>query len=279
LDAEICSNVNNIVRQSLNSIDTPYHKIAAWIGAIPRTYPVEIFTTNYDLLMEQALEENRISYFDGFSGSRLSFFDSYTVEDDELPPRWARLWKLHGSINWHADSKGTVYRSMSAPKADESRVIHPSHLKYDESRKMPYLALIDRLKAFIKKPSSLLIICGYSFRDQHLNETIIQGLRGNPTAMCFALMYGELDGYTEAVALATKIPNVSLLAKSEAIIGTKRLRWTQKNKESVCSDSVAITWVSISDEEVTKAQFKLGDFGRLGAFFEEIIGEERKGSE
>lgn len=142
LDAEICGKIDDIVNQSLNSTDTPYHKVAAWVGAIPRTFPVEIFTTNYDLLMEQALEENRISYFDGFSGSRLSFFDSYSVEDDELPPRWARLWKLHGSINWHSDSKGTVYRSMSAPKADESRVIHPSHLKYEESRKMPYLASI-----------------------------------------------------------------------------------------------------------------------------------------
>lgn len=57
-------------------------------------------------------------------------------------------------------------------KNDASHLIYPSHLKYEESRKMPYLALIDQLNRFIRKKSSLLILSGYSFNDGHLNDAI-----------------------------------------------------------------------------------------------------------
>lgn len=138
LDREICETIVRVVNKMLPGNDTPYHKVAAWIGAIARTHPVEIFTPNYDLLIEQALEETRVPYFDGFVGTYRAFFDPYAMEEDALPARWARLWKLHGSINWRQDQEGVVSRSPEVSGA-ERRVIHPSHLKYDESRQMPYL--------------------------------------------------------------------------------------------------------------------------------------------
>ena len=55
------------------------------------------------------------------------------------------------------------------------RVIHPSYMKYQESRRMPYLAMVDRLRAFLKQPTSTLILCGYSFRDEHVNEVYRDG--------------------------------------------------------------------------------------------------------
>lgn len=87
LDDEISQKIVEIVDKSLPNNDTPYHKLSMWIGAIPRTEPVEIFTTNFDLLMEQALEESRVPYFDGFIGSKNTFFDSYSIEEDKLPSR------------------------------------------------------------------------------------------------------------------------------------------------------------------------------------------------
>ncbi len=75
LDVAICEELAEMATQSLPSSDTPYHRLAAWTGAINRSFPVEIFTTNYDLLLEEALEANRVPYFDGFVGSRESFLD------------------------------------------------------------------------------------------------------------------------------------------------------------------------------------------------------------
>ena len=37
--------------------DNSYRRLARWVNSIDRAVPVEVFTTNYDLLLEQALEE------------------------------------------------------------------------------------------------------------------------------------------------------------------------------------------------------------------------------
>src|SRR5690606_5156115 len=75
LDLAICEQIREIVKKPLPQSDTPYHVLAKWIQAIDRDKPVEIFTTNYDLLLEQALEEQRVPYFDGFVGSDSAFLD------------------------------------------------------------------------------------------------------------------------------------------------------------------------------------------------------------
>jgi hypothetical protein len=277
LDGAICDYINEIVSKSHLDKSSPYHKLAAWVNAISRTNPIEVFTTNYDLLMEEAFEDLKVPYFDGFVGSRLTFFDPYTIDEDHLPFRWARLWKLHGSINWLFDNeKKLLYRTMVSPQSRERRVIHPSHLKYDESRKMPYLALMDRLKTFTRKPSALLISNGYSFRDQHLNEIMIEGLQGNPTAIIFAFLYGKLENYPEAIKLAKTSPNLSLLAADAAVIGMKQLSWTVKNIEDIIPESIAVNWVRDESNGSSTANFNLGDFECLGNFFEDIIGGDRK---
>lgn len=276
LDTEICGHIVTRVNKSLPTFNTSFNRIAGWIAAIQRSHPVEIFTTNYDLLMEEAMEEAGVPYFDGFVGSRRSFFDLHAMEEDLLPPRWSRLWKLHGSINWWQDSKGLVFRAENDGK-HERRVIHPSHLKYDESRRMPYLAMIDRLKAFLKKPSAVLVVCGYSFRDDHLNEVVSQGLHGNPTAVTFGLLFDFLERYEKAMRLAGGRPNLSLLARDEAFIALKKAPWCGRSGSETIAEAIAVERVeeSIETEEgIMRYHFKLGDFLTFGEFLSDVIGSE-----
>ena len=163
---------------------------------------MSIFTTNYDLLLEQAFERNAVPFFDGFVGSRRPFLDIHALEVDDVPARWARIWKLHGSVNWTLLADGSVVRSLPT-SPDGQRLIHPSHLKYEESRRMPYLVMQDRFRAFFRQPSATLVTAGYSYSDQHINELLVDGLRGNPSAAAFAMLYGALDTYTEARGLIT----------------------------------------------------------------------------
>ena len=274
IDYEICRVIYELVNKALPNSDTSYHRVAAWMDAGIRTLPVEVFTTNYDLLMEQALEDLRVPYFDGFTGVRKPFFDLRAMEEDQLPARWGRLWKLHGSINWFQDSKGQVFRGRD--NEDEARrVIHPSHLKYDESRRMPYLAMIDRLRSFLKQVSSVLVICGYSFRDEHLNEVIVQGLQANPTAIAFALLFGEIQRSSKGIPLAQERSNLSLLARDEAIIGSRRSGWLEQNSDLI--DQSLSDWIKWVDTEKgekprKRAEFLLGDFTVFGLFLQELIG-------
>ena len=282
LDSAICQIIQEYADKALPNTGTSYHRVAHWVDATEREKPIEIFTTNYDLLMEQAFEDCRVPYFDGFAGSRKPFFDIRAMEEDKLPPRWARIWKLHGSINWYQDPTKGVLRGASN-ESRLKRVIHPSHLKYEESRRMPYLAMIDRLRAFLKQPSAALILCGYSFRDDHINEVIVQGLQGTQTAIAFGLLYDEIGRYTKAGKLALERSNLSLLGKDGSIISGREAKWQDKEAESEVSENHSwVTWTPMDpadDKSRQIAEFHLGDFASFGNFLYEIVGQIRQSSE
>lgn len=102
---------------------------------------MEIFTTNYDLLVEQALERARVPVFDGFSGASEPFFDPSSVASKALPTRWTRFWKLRGLLGWAANAGGEVVRTG---QANATHLVFPERLEYDQTQKAPYAALFER---------------------------------------------------------------------------------------------------------------------------------------
>lgn len=263
LDKRICQITADVVGVPLPDGESPYHNLAAWVSGISRAHSVEVFTPNYDLLMEQALESHKVPYFDGFVGAREAFFDLPSMESDTLPSRWARLWKVHGSINWWRTPDHDVVRKNKSDDADR-QMIYPSHLKYDQSRRLPYLAMLDRLRDFLGRGQTILVCCGYSFADQHLNEVIMNGLRSNPTAMCFGLLYGDRAQYPEAIRCAMRQPNLSILVADGAVLGTLNRDWNSASQDSHPLHGVAVS--SVAEGEVERCRFGLGDFKKLGQF-------------
>lgn len=296
VEKDICKKIVDKVNVSLPNRDTPYHQLAQWIHLIDRgDSPIECFTTNYDLLTEQAFEETGVAYFDGFVGSRQPFFDLRAIEDSLIPKHWTRLWKVHGSINWFLNSNQEVYRATDV-KTSDSYIIHPSHLKYDQSRKMPYLALIDRLNSFLRQTSAILITSGYSFSDIHLNDTIVNALKANPTAMVIALLhdtysYKDTKGtifyrYEKAFSYAKNRFNLSTWAFDEAVIGGQQGKWMVTNRDTLSDENLAgaileipeiikATITGAKDETIYNYQLQLGNFAKLGNFLQELIGKEQ----
>jgi SIR2-like domain len=268
LDLSICVQVREIVSKSLPTSDTPYHMLAQWIQAIARDKPVEIFTTNYDLLLEQALEEQRVPYFDGFVGSDSAFLDLESMVEDDLPSRWARLWKIHGSINWWMTKKNKIRRSRDKVEG-EQLLIYPSHLKYDQSRQMPYYAMLDRLRIFLRSDQCVLLTCGYSFADEHINAYIAQGLSGNPNASCLAMIFNDRADAPKAVELAKRYANLTLLAADGGIVGTIDRAWETTVKDGNPAYSIAISkdlpdWRTKAPPDQCK--WLLGNFATFGEF-------------
>lgn len=275
VDEKICRLTTDIVDAKLPGDDTPYHHVATWIGGIQRAHSVEIFTPNYDLLMEQALEQRRVPYFDGFVGSASTFFDVASMEQDNLPARWSRLWKVHGSINWWRTTLGNVERRRDSTNGDR-QMIYPSHLKYDQSRRLPYLAMLDRLKAFLARGQAVLITCGYSFADQHLNEVISQGLSGNPNAICFGLLFADRAKYPEAVSQARSQSNLNLLAVDGAVLNTIERDWRLDKKEEHPLHGLAVATGEMKERTSSpekRCKFLLGDFKAFGLFLAQHLAQ------
>ena len=233
--------------------------------------------------VEQSFEDLSVPYFDGFVGSRQSFFDLRSVEDNLIPKHWTRLWKIHGSINWFQKDNKEVFRSSKTSEINASHLIYPSHLKYDQSRKMPYLALIDQLARFIRNPNSLLIISGYSFNDEHINDTILSALKANPNSMVIAMLFNTLtykndednivDRYSNAIEVALNRGNLAIWAEDEAIIGTVRGKWKISGNYEDEDNLANCIEIKSTDEASEKTyNVKLGDFSKMGNFLQALIG-------
>lgn len=255
----ICDKIGEIVGPRLPAGVNSYTELVAWISGTMRSHPVEIFCTNYDLLFEEAFERARAPYFDGFSGGSAPFFDPVTVAGDDLPSRWSRLWKIHGSLGW-AIEDGAVVRGRGRAA---SQLVYPDHLKYDLTQKQPYAALFERLKRFLLTPDSLLLAVGFSFRDAHICAVLDEALAINANTAVFAFQFRKLDEEEPACKLGFDRPNLSVYASDGAVISGVRGRWRPgelpKNWQEIRSSFWGRRWDGVDC-------FLLGDFTRFSKF-------------
>jgi hypothetical protein len=214
--------------------------------------PLEIFTVNYDLLLETALEEWQVPYFDGFVGTLKARFRTELVEplpgSDCMPSFFARLWKLHGSLNWEWDEKHKIFRCGNA--VTKSAAIYPSDTKYDESRRMPFVVLQDRFRRALHHPETLVIVSGYAFGDDHLNEILFDAATRRERSEIIVFCYADIPDVLAARAAVT--PNIQVASGTEAIIGGVRAAWQagEEAPESLWADD----------------KFTLHDFKNLAAY-------------
>ena len=194
-------------------IDTEnFYKLVLWLNFINRDYEKEIFTLNYDLLVEEALEKASLPYFSGFIGNVKPFFVTDSVDDFQgvyVKQSWIKLWKLHGSLNFVKDSNDKIYIDNSGSSSSENLLIYPSMDKYLSSRKAPYISYLDRLRKYLIDKEKIVFVLGYSFGDDHINEVIVNGLNNNHRLSVIALAY-DPETFQNGVKLLGNYPNFSI---------------------------------------------------------------------
>lgn len=164
---------------------------------------LNIFTTNYDRLIEVGSELAGIHLMDRFVGTMMPIFRSSRLNLDlhynppgiRGEPRYlegvARLTKLHGSVDWI--QSGSIIRRIGLPfGADEITpylqapglygsdalrlMIYPNSAKDRETAEYPYVELFRDFAASICRPNSTLVTYGYGFGDEHINRVILDML-------------------------------------------------------------------------------------------------------
>ncbi|MCK0070856.1 SIR2 family protein [Kordiimonas laminariae] len=264
LSQSICAEIKKIVEVSLPQEGNPFSDLVSWVNGITRKEPVEIFTTNYDLLFEEAMERAKTPYFDGFAGAKNAFFDPSSISNNDLPVNWIRLWKLHGSIGWSQNDSGEVIRSFSE---DGEIMVYPSHIKYDQTQAAPFTSLFDRLKSFMLEPDTLLIASGFSFADAHISAKLSECMSANSTSAIIALQYKGLSEEKHAVELALTRPNMSVYCQDGAVINGVKARWKLGEEPSK-------NWDRIRQEYWNEDGFYLGDFKSLCHFLAKSGGDK-----
>lgn len=261
LAERICQEIGKIVGATLPEEPNPFTELVSWIGGTHRDHPIEIFTPNYDLLIEEAFERERLPYFDGFSGAHKPFFDPTSISDDKFSPRWSRVWKMHGSLGW--DVQGDVI--IRTGNRNATRLIYPEHLKYDQIARLPYSALFERLRTFLMTPDSLLICSGFSFSDAHITAILDEALASNSHTAVIAFQFKVLDEELSAKQLALHRPNMSVYALDGGVIFSVQGEWHLGQSQYKGWESIRSTFWG--GGESSGGQFLLGDFAKLTRFF------------
>lgn len=156
---------------------------------------LSIVTTNYDRLVEIAVEEAGMGADTMFSGrfagtlnereSRLSFCRNVTLKKNKVnynfQPR-ALVYKPHGSLDWYLRAGKPVCYTGDLPGVSRL-IITPGHNKFRNGYESPFDHHRSRANDAIDRASRFLIL-GYGFNDDHLETHLSPAIRGGkPTLM------------------------------------------------------------------------------------------------
>lgn len=166
-----------------------------------RNESVWIFTTNYDLLFELAASIVKIPIFNGFEGIARRFFDIERVEltygkikpnrmFEQFNEPHIKLIKLHGSTSWFKD-RDDIIESFSAEKTATRCMILPKRTKVIETLESPYDKLFRYASSVIGNQCKFIVSCGYSFRDEHINDILFSSKLRENSIRVFALSKDE----------------------------------------------------------------------------------------
>jgi len=159
---------------------------------------LNVFTTNYDRIIEAGADIAGIHLIDRFIGALSPIFRATRLDIDmhynppgiRGEPRYlegvVHFTKLHGSIDWISTGNlirkiglpfgaKDIYPYLNAPglNVTPSKImIYPNASKDRETAEYPYVDLFRDFAASLCQPNSTLVTYGYSFGDEHINRVI-----------------------------------------------------------------------------------------------------------
>ncbi len=213
-EAGIATADEGLREQAFNTLVTFLMSFASRTGVRDR---LNIFTTNYDRLIEAGSELAGLHLLDRFLGNLMPIFRSSRLDLDmhynppgiRGEPRYlegvARYTKLHGSVDWVQLGKDirriglpfgadSVEPHLQAPgligTSAHQLMIYPNAAKDRETSDHPYVELFRDLAAAVCRPNSTLVTYGYSFGDEHINR-VIREMLTIPSAHLVVISYDD----------------------------------------------------------------------------------------
>lgn len=179
---------------------------------------VNIFTTNFDIFMEESCERLDIPYNDGFAGqinatfsvtnfNKIQKYKSLQFDNTSDIPLM-NIIKLHGSLSWEEKNDKICYsngshiandlESQSGKDFEEGykkiSLINPNAEKHFETvMNINFAAMLRKFTLELEKENSILLIIWFSLEDKHIKNLLYGVLKSNPTLIVIYFSYSKYD--------------------------------------------------------------------------------------
>lgn len=223
----ICNSISVLPNeeQSLNSTKQNYDGfLKFWANIISSrslqivSKQINIFTTNFDMFIEDSCERIGVPYNDGFSGqinrifsvsnyNKIQKFKSLQFDNTSDIPL-LNVIKLHGSISWEEKGKTLCYSNGShildtldsleieefKKEYEKIAIINPNAEKHFETLKdVNYASMLRKFTLELEKENSVLMIIGSSLADNHIRELLYGVIKTNPTLIVIYFSFSKYD--------------------------------------------------------------------------------------
>lgn len=200
LREQLEKNIREACRLTLDVNNAPHKNFLDKITARKASEPrVQLFTTNYDTLFEQAAQEGGYAVIDGFSFTSPRIFSGryfdYDIvqrertrlkDEESFVSKVFQLYKMHGSLTWERTEQGRVQQVDST---ESPLIVYPASDKYESSYEQPYFEMMSRFQQALRRENTLLIVLGFGFRDKHIQNVILEAVNQNPSFQLVIVNY------------------------------------------------------------------------------------------
>lgn len=201
--------------------------------------PLDIFSVNYDICIEQFCDTFEKEYVDGF-------YLKWEPKSLNRPGVDVRLHKIHGSIIWYRTDKGShVKIPIQSEKAEiklttgekaSALILYPMRkLEYTE----PLMDLLMILKRKLRRARFAFVV-GYSFRDDQIRRIFWNAARKNKELILFLVSPNAHEVYEERLRnYDTSIPSdlegrvICLPYKFEEVLHLLKNRYLKELKRGL----------------------------------------------
>ena len=166
---DIEQKVFDFIRKKCGTADYSYAvKIFKPILELQKRTNLRIFTTNYDMIIEEVCKKLKIDYNDGFKqerhGYNIIFDPEHFSANSEL-----QLFKIHGSINWWSDNKRQkIFRldpALQGIEGYKNLMIYPA--EKEDYFNYPFNILQYMFNITLNEIDELIVV-GHKFGDKNI---------------------------------------------------------------------------------------------------------------
>ena len=212
----------------------------------------EVFTTNYDWVMELYAEHIGRILVNGFTQHRRA--DNFWTGEWNDPGEPALyLTKLHGSLSWYRDRENRIVEPDMLEESDAYRdiMIFPTEGPKDYAGE-PFTRLMERFRDEMKEVDTLIVI-GFSYRDEEIVDVIKKEMdRGMVLISLSPDAVADIRRVTEDAPEPVEISGQTLLASGRTVVLVERKLMSETISET-CAALVAAFKFTGSDHSITES--------------------------